>query len=246
MPTLRAAAPRHHRGRAVLGAHQSLAAARRLRHQGRIPRAGENPAGARCSSPPSTSRCGRRSRCCRCFADSAFILKRELMWIPFFGWYAWKAGMIPVDRGARSQALAAMTERARRAERSDRQIIIFPEGTRRPPGAEPQLQIRRRASLRRDRRALPADRAQFRPVLAAPLVPPLSRHGPWSRCSIRSRPVSTSRPSSRGCRTTSRRRPRGSSPKASASSATQCGDRGAVRAVRRQARDAGAPSRARP
>src|SRR4051812_23848924 len=30
------------------------------------------------------------------FADPAFILKRELMWIPFFGWYAWKAGMIPV------------------------------------------------------------------------------------------------------------------------------------------------------
>ena len=30
--------------------------------------------------------------------DPAYIMKRELMWIPFFGWYAWKAGMIPVDR----------------------------------------------------------------------------------------------------------------------------------------------------
>src|SRR4029078_8118134 len=39
------------------------------------------------------------------FADPAFILKRELMWIPFFGWFSWKAGMIPVNRGKRSQAL---------------------------------------------------------------------------------------------------------------------------------------------
>jgi 1-acyl-sn-glycerol-3-phosphate acyltransferase len=72
------------------------------------------------------------------FADPAFILKRELMWLPFFGWYAWKAGMIPVDRGARSQALAAMSARARIELARNRQIVIFPEGTRRPPGAEPR------------------------------------------------------------------------------------------------------------
>ena len=36
------------------------------------------------------------------------------MWIPFFGWYMWKAGMIPVDRGARLAALADMIERARK------------------------------------------------------------------------------------------------------------------------------------
>ncbi len=39
----------------------------------------------------------------RLFADPAFIVKRELMWIPFFGWYTWKAGMIPVDRGRRAR-----------------------------------------------------------------------------------------------------------------------------------------------
>ena len=72
------------------------------------------------------------------FADPAFILKRELMWLPFFGWYAWKAEMIPVDRGARSQALAAMSARARIELARDRQIVIFPEGTRRPAGAEPR------------------------------------------------------------------------------------------------------------
>ena len=71
------------------------------------------------------------------FADPAFILKRELMWIPFFGWYAWKAGMIPVNRGKRSQALADMTACARAELARNRQIVIFPEGTRRAPGAEP-------------------------------------------------------------------------------------------------------------
>ncbi len=72
------------------------------------------------------------------FSDPAFILKRELMWLPFFGWYARKAQMIPVDRGARSQALAAISARARIELARGRQIVIFPEGTRRPPGAEPK------------------------------------------------------------------------------------------------------------
>ena len=71
------------------------------------------------------------------FADPAFILKRELMWVPFFGWYAWKAAMIPVDRGARSQALAAISAQARIELARNRQIVIFPEGTRRPAGAAP-------------------------------------------------------------------------------------------------------------
>jgi 1-acyl-sn-glycerol-3-phosphate acyltransferase len=75
------------------------------------------------------------------FADPAFILKRELMWLPFFGWYAWKAGMIPVDRGARAQALAAMSARARIELARNRQVVIFPEGTRRPPGAEPRYKF---------------------------------------------------------------------------------------------------------
>jgi 1-acyl-sn-glycerol-3-phosphate acyltransferase len=72
------------------------------------------------------------------FADPAYIMKRELMWIPFFGWYTWKAGMISVDRGKGSQALAAMNADARGELKRNRQIIIFPEGTRRAPGAEPR------------------------------------------------------------------------------------------------------------
>lgn len=75
------------------------------------------------------------------FDDPTFIQKRELMWIPIFGWLTWKARMIPVDRGGRSQALAALAEHARRALKERRQIIIFPEGTRRPPGAEPKYKF---------------------------------------------------------------------------------------------------------
>ena len=49
--------------------------------------------------------------------------------------------MVPVDRGAGSQALAAMAERARIELADNRQLIIFPEGTRRPAGAEPHYKF---------------------------------------------------------------------------------------------------------
>jgi 1-acyl-sn-glycerol-3-phosphate acyltransferase len=71
------------------------------------------------------------------FDDPAFILKRELMWIPLFGWYAWKSDQIPVNRGKRAAALVAMTEQARRRIDEGRQVLIFPEGTRRPIDAPP-------------------------------------------------------------------------------------------------------------
>ena len=72
------------------------------------------------------------------FDNPLFILKRELQWIPVFGWLLIKGRMVPVNRGARSQALADMTERARVELSRGRQLIIFPEGTRRPAGAEPR------------------------------------------------------------------------------------------------------------
>ena len=72
------------------------------------------------------------------FDDPLFILKRELQWIPVFGWLLIKGRMVPVDRGGGSQALAAMTERARKELADGRQLIIFPEGTRRAAGAEPR------------------------------------------------------------------------------------------------------------
>jgi len=69
--------------------------------------------------------------------DPTYILKRELMWIPLFGWYTWKAGLIAVNRSAGLAALARMTTQAQRQLARGRQVVIFPEGTRRPPGAEP-------------------------------------------------------------------------------------------------------------
>jgi 1-acyl-sn-glycerol-3-phosphate acyltransferase len=71
------------------------------------------------------------------FDDPTFILKRELAWIPFFGWYTVKARQVPIDRKAGSQALAAMNGRPRIEAARGRQILIFPEGTRRAPGAPP-------------------------------------------------------------------------------------------------------------
>lgn len=72
------------------------------------------------------------------FDDPAFILKRELQWIPIFGWLTIKGRMIPVDRSARPASLNAMTQRASKELAAGRQIVIFPEGTRRPAGAEPR------------------------------------------------------------------------------------------------------------
>jgi 1-acyl-sn-glycerol-3-phosphate acyltransferase len=73
--------------------------------------------------------------------EPTYVIKRELTWIPFFGWYALHGGMIPVDRGAGKSALAGMMDGARAAFAQGRQLIIFPEGTRRPAGAEPKYKF---------------------------------------------------------------------------------------------------------
>lgn len=70
--------------------------------------------------------------------DPVYILKKQLMHIPLFGWFAMKAQMIPVDRGAHAAALRKMATDARKALQQRRQIIIFPEGTRKHVGAEPE------------------------------------------------------------------------------------------------------------
>jgi 1-acyl-sn-glycerol-3-phosphate acyltransferase len=75
------------------------------------------------------------------FDNPLFIVKRELEWIPIFGWLMIKGRMVPVDRSGGSQALARMTARAREELAAVRQLIIFPEGTRRPAGAEPRYKF---------------------------------------------------------------------------------------------------------
>jgi len=64
------------------------------------------------------------------FEHAAIVIKHELAWLPIYGWYAVRAGGIPVDRGAGASALKRMLARARKAVASGRPIAIFPEGTR--------------------------------------------------------------------------------------------------------------------
>ena len=70
--------------------------------------------------------------------DPVIILKRELLFIPLFGLYLARMNMIAIRRSARRKALDQAADRAREEVlREGRQLLIYPEGTRRPPGAEP-------------------------------------------------------------------------------------------------------------
>jgi 1-acyl-sn-glycerol-3-phosphate acyltransferase len=71
------------------------------------------------------------------FRDPAYLMKRELFWIPFHGWFSHKFEMIPVDRDKGPAALRRMLREAKKRIADGREIIIFPEGTRRAPGAPP-------------------------------------------------------------------------------------------------------------
>lgn len=73
-----------------------------------------------------------------CIPDPVYILKNELTRIPVFGWYVRKMRMIAVDRGSRAKALkGAVAEAKQRMTEAERQLVIYPEGTRRAPGDEP-------------------------------------------------------------------------------------------------------------
>ncbi|GBE42520.1 MAG TPA: 1-acyl-sn-glycerol-3-phosphate acyltransferase [Rhizobiales bacterium] len=69
--------------------------------------------------------------------DPAIVMKRELMWIPLYGWFSAKFGMIFVRRSAGPAALRRMARDAAMRAGEGREIVIFPEGTRREPGADP-------------------------------------------------------------------------------------------------------------
>ncbi|MEO8301003.1 MAG: lysophospholipid acyltransferase family protein [Rhizomicrobium sp.] len=67
----------------------------------------------------------------------AIVLKRELLRIPFYGWFVWKTTAIAIDRAAGASALRKMAGAARQVLDDGRPILIFPEGTRKKPGAAP-------------------------------------------------------------------------------------------------------------
>jgi 1-acyl-sn-glycerol-3-phosphate acyltransferase len=69
--------------------------------------------------------------------DPVFFLKRELLYIPLWGWYVSRLGMVPVARAKGGHGIRKMLEAARRHLPAGRQLIIFPEGTRRKPADPP-------------------------------------------------------------------------------------------------------------
>jgi 1-acyl-sn-glycerol-3-phosphate acyltransferase len=102
-------------------------------------------------------------------------MKRELMWIPGFGWYAWKGDMIGINRSAGSAALVEMSRRAKAATEQGRQIIIYPEGpdARRAPRG---LQIRDSPPLHDAGVPCLPVALRLRAVLAAPQLPAPAGH----------------------------------------------------------------------
>ena len=108
------------------------------------------------------------------FTDPAIVIKRELAWLPIYGWYALRAGAIPVDRGGGAGALKRMVSRARKAAAAGRPIAIFPEGTRTAVGAK---------------RPYHPGVAAFYTQLGLPLLPVAVNSGVfWSRRSFLKRP----------------------------------------------------------
>ena len=73
--------------------------------------------------------------------DFTFILKRELTWIPFFGWYLWRGELTAINRSKGAAALSEATTQAAAHLAQGRQLFIFPEGTRRPAGAPPRYKF---------------------------------------------------------------------------------------------------------
>lgn len=72
------------------------------------------------------------------FPDFSYILKRELLYLPFFGWYLIAAEQIAINRAKGGKLLPQLARKAQRLFAQGRQLFIFPEGTRRPPGAPPE------------------------------------------------------------------------------------------------------------
>lgn len=69
--------------------------------------------------------------------DPAMVVKKELTFIPFYGWFMHKFRMIGVERSEGSKALRNLIVRAKQEIARGRQVVIMPEGTRRAPGDPP-------------------------------------------------------------------------------------------------------------
>ena len=65
-----------------------------------------------------------------------YVFKRELLWIPFFGWAMGRLDMIHIDRSKRAEAWAKVAEQGRQYMAQGSWVIMFPEGTRTPRGSQ--------------------------------------------------------------------------------------------------------------
>lgn len=74
------------------------------------------------------------------FPPQVLVLKRGLLWVPFFGWGLATLSPITVKRGARSQSLRRLLEQGKDRLRQGFWVVIFPEGTRVPPGKRVRFQ----------------------------------------------------------------------------------------------------------
>lgn len=63
-----------------------------------------------------------------------FIMKRELLWTPIIGLYAWRLGCVPVARGKRGAAIKRMMADVKSGRVAPGQLVIYPQGTRVKPG----------------------------------------------------------------------------------------------------------------
>ena len=77
------------------------------------------------------------------FPLPAFVYKRELHWLPFFGWGLALMPFVAIDRGAGKDALNRLAVLGKRRLDEGYPVIIFPEGTRVAPGEKKRFKIGR-------------------------------------------------------------------------------------------------------
>lgn len=98
------------------------------------------------------------------FDDPVLVMKRELLWYPALGWYALKTRMLAIDRSGGAKTMRKMLKAAEaRVKGENRQMLIYPEGTRSDPGAAPDYK--------------PAGVRAFYKTLDVPMVPLATNSG---------------------------------------------------------------------
>lgn len=75
------------------------------------------------------------------FAPQVWVIKRELLWVPFFGWTLASMKSIAIDRGSGKKALKQITDQGTQRLKEGNWVIIFPEGTRTRPGQKESYKI---------------------------------------------------------------------------------------------------------